>query len=95
MKRKIEQSNPPSTDIVAGAMDVVLAYHTVFGSQEGKIVLADLMRHFGYTLQSTMPADGNLNVMARNEGSRVVLIHIGRRLETDPASVEATQKTEN
>lgn len=93
MKRKIEQAGPAAVDIVAGPGDVALAYKVVFSTGEGRIVLADLMRHFGFTLSSTF--DENHAKMALNEGTRTVLIHIGRRLETDPASVEATQKTEH
>lgn len=92
MKRKIEATEPPQVEIQVGAGELILAYKRVFGSQDGRIVLADLMRHFGFTMQSTFSE--NHATMARNEGSRGVLIHIGRRLEADPASVEATEKTE-
>lgn len=83
----------PAGPVVAGAVDVVLAYKKVFSTQEGAIVIADLMRHFGYTMNSTFdPAAPHTQPF--KEGQRVVLIHIGRRIDADPASLEATEKTE-
>lgn len=80
--------------IKASAADVVIAYRTVFGSQEGAIVLADLMRFFAWNMQSMWSEKLPPEHIHIREGGRAVLVHIGRRMETDPASVEATDKTE-
>lgn len=95
MARQKAEPNVAQTPgrITASAVDVIEAYKKIFSTAEGGIVLADLMRHFGFTMNSTY-VDGSPNGIYLNEGARRVLIHIGRRLDTDPASVEATENTE-
>lgn len=78
-----------------GKVDVILAYRNVFHSQEGQIVLADLMRYFSWNMGPMLDlARPDALVLAHRDGQRTVLTHIGRRLEIDPASVEATEETE-
>lgn len=68
-------------------VDVCVAYKTVFGSVEGQIVLADLMRRFSFTRTSTF-VPGDTYSTVHNEGCRTVLIHIGRMLDADPAEMQ-------
>ena len=87
------KSKPTAENRVVGKIEVAEAYRDVFSTPEGQIVLADLMRHFGYNTTTTFVA-GDQYQSARNEGSRIVLVHIGRRIDTDIASLEATEQTE-
>lgn len=49
------------------------AYHMVFGSPDGKIVLADLV---GFCFGRRSTFDRDPHVHARNEGQRAVLLRI-------------------
>lgn len=73
--------------------DVVLAYQSALSTQEGQIVLADLMRRFGFTTWSTF-VEGDPNKTSWQEGQRSVLVHIGRMLEADPAEAEEHEDAE-
>lgn len=81
MARKKELAGP----LEVSRADTILAYKSVFATQDGQIVLADLMRHFGYTNHSTFSEGGDVNQTLVREGQRTVLIHIGRRINSDPA----------
>lgn len=70
--------------------DVAVAYKQVFATQEGQIVMADLLRYFGYTRNSTF--DPNPGAMAYKEGQRAVLIHVGRQLDLNLAELDAIHK---
>ena len=69
--------------------DVARAYQEFGGSEAGQIVLADLVRRFGYTRSSTL-VEGKPDVTARNEGQRTVLQWIGYMQDVDPAEYERT-----
>ena len=71
--------------------DVCIAYKTVFGTQEGQIVMMDLLRNFGYNRNTTF--DPNPGAMAYKEGQRTVLIKIGRQIDLDPIGLEETRKS--
>jgi len=77
---------------VVSPLDVCLAYKTVFGTQEGQIVLTDMVRRFGYTRNTTLDSDPNL--MVHREGQRSVMVHIGRELDRDPMEFEETNQKE-
>jgi hypothetical protein len=58
------------------------AYNDTFGSPAGRIVLTDLIYHFGFTTKSTF---GNTpEESAANEGQRSLLIYIDKVLNTAP-----------
>ena len=60
------------------------AYKSVFGTPEGQIILADLMRRFGFTRHSTfLDGEPTVNAMLIREGQRSVLIHIGVQMDLD------------
>ena len=62
--------------------DVMTAYKQVAATQEGQIVLMDLMRRFAFTRSSTHHvAGGDPNRMNFLEGQRSVIIHIGNQIE--------------
>lgn len=73
-------------------LDVCLAYKTAFGTQEGQIVLMDMVRRFGYTRDTTLDRDPH--IMASREGQRSVMVHIGRELDRDPMEFEETNQKE-
>ena len=78
------------TDKVVSAVDLQAAYRDVFTSQNGQIVLGDLLRRFAYTSRTTIDADP-YRTYAR-EGQRSVIIHIGRVMDGrigDPTQTEA------
>lgn len=65
--------------------DIIMAYKDVFSTQEGQIVLGDLLRHFGFTDKTTfVENDPAGRLQAAGEGQRSVIIHIGRRMEENP-----------
>lgn len=89
-KKKLQDQSELVPSVVTPA-DVCIAYKQVFGTQEGMIVLADLMRRFAFNRNSTF--DGrDVNLMLTREGARQVLIHIGIQIDLDPASLEAQEK---
>lgn len=61
---------------------LLAAYANTFSSEDGQIVLADMLRRFGFAHRSTF--SGDTHRMAANEGQRSVMIHIGRMLEQQP-----------
>lgn len=74
--------------------DVIQAYKEFAATQEGQIVIADLMRRFGYSRQSTYsPGEAAQDVTFR-EGQRVVLVHIGRMIDADPAEAQEYDRSE-
>lgn len=77
---------------VAQTLKVVEAYQEAFSTPAGRIVLEDLARFFGFASRSMAdhPDEIRPYVLAYREGQRSVVVHIGNRLETDPASVEET-----
>lgn len=60
--------------------DIHAAYEAIFLSREGEIVLADLVRHFGFTTRSTL-VPGDTAHSAYQEGQRTVMVHIMKVLE--------------
>lgn len=62
--------------------DKEVAYKQVFASPEGQIVLADLIRRFGFTRKSPfVEARGEPHNFAFLEGGRAVMIYIGLVLD--------------
>ncbi len=74
-------------------VDTCIAYKVVAGTQEGQIVIADLMRRFGFSRHTTF-VSGDPNRSTLNEGQRTVIIHIGRQIDADPASFEDQNEVE-
>lgn len=60
---------------------VVSDYRETFATDFGQRVLWDMMKQF---MLRTSYADGNPHGTAFNEGQRDVLLHILRKLKTDP-----------
>ena len=60
--------------------DIHAAYEAVFLCQEGEIVLADLVRHFGFATKSTL-VPGDPSYSAYHEGQRTVMVHVMKILE--------------
>jgi len=56
----------------------VNAYHRVFESEDGKIVLADLEKHFQFSLPEFLGPDVNMGLV--RSGQRRVKIHIDEQL---------------
>jgi len=73
-------------------VDTCVAYKIVCATQEGQIVIADLMRRFGFSRSSTFDPDPYRTVL--HEGQRTVVMHIGRQIDADPASFEDQETTE-
>jgi hypothetical protein len=65
--------------------DLVRAYKTVFSTDEGKLVLNDLMKTF-HILQSTM--DANPHEVSYKEGERSVVLRILRTINIDANELE-------
>ena len=69
--------------------DVARAYAAVFSTEDGMVVVGDLVRRFGFTRRSTFVLDDpSGRAQARNEGQREVLLHIGFMQDVDPAEYE-------
>lgn len=64
------------------------AYKQVAASPEGSIVIADLVKRFGYSRQTTLDADPLR--MAWKEGGRAVLVHVGRMVDMDTSKMVDT-----
>lgn len=71
------------------AVDLHEAYNRAFSSQEGQIVLADLVRHFGFTTRSILGRDTHETYA--HEGQRSVLLYIGRIMSTDPRDLDVEE----
>ena len=65
--------------------DLVRAYKNIFDSEEGKLVLHDLMKNF-HVLHSTM--DANPNEVMFKEGERSVVLRILRTINMDANELE-------
>ncbi len=74
-------------------VDTCIAYKVVAATQEGQIVIADLMQRFGFSRCTTL-VPGDPETTAFHEGGRVVIIHIGRQIDADPASFEDQNEVE-
>lgn len=71
-------------------VDLQKAYQDVFTSPAGHILMADLIRQFGFTTRSTrVPGDRQASDM--NEGARLTLVYIERVLHTDPTTTQAEE----
>ena len=69
-------------------VEISAAYKSVAASPEGQIVIADLVRRFGFSRQTTFDTD--LGKMAWKEGGRTVLVHIGRMVDMDTSQLIET-----
>lgn len=69
--------------------DMVKRYKRVFGSEDGKKVLHDLMKICN-VMHSTLNADPL--IMAHNEGERSIVLRILRTIQTDPRQMEELLK---
>lgn len=67
----------------------IRAYKRIFESEDGKIVLQDLMRSC-HVFSSTM--DPNPTEHAYKEGERSVVLRIMRTLNIDPSKLEEAMK---
>lgn len=71
---------------------IVAAYQTVASTDEGRIMLADLEARFGFTTRSMFDRDDMTGLrLAFREGSRSVLAHMGRMIETAPDGAERAE----
>lgn len=91
MAKKTEAPQAELTPREVSPYDVCIAYKVTFATQEGQIVMMDLLRNFGYNRNTTF--DANHGVMATKEGQRSVLIHMGRQLDMDPITLEETRNS--
>ena len=73
--------------------EVCVAYKQAFSTPEGMIVIADLMRKFGFSRTTTF-VPGETEQTFIHEGQRTVLVHVGRMLDADPSEFDQP-KTEN
>ena len=72
--------------------DTVMAYQDVFTSPAGQIVLADLMRRFSFTRQSTFQPGISRDIdTVFYEGQRSVLVKVGYMLDVDPVDYAAAR----
>ncbi len=94
MAKKPRQEQAEVFPRIISPADVAIAYKQVFSTQVGQIVLADLMRLFGFNRHSIYQKGGGTEQMLLNEGGRKVLVHIGIQIDLDPAALEDTQRTE-
>lgn len=75
--------------------EVAAAYQMAFTTQEGQIVLHDLLRRFGYTRRSMFqPGATRPEDLAFAEGGRSVLTHVGLMLDVDPDDYEKSMSQE-
>lgn len=65
----------PITEITTERLHA--AYRGVFGTEDGQIILADLIHMFGYT-ERTLADPDRPHVTYMREGQRTVLMHIQR-----------------
>lgn len=70
----------------------IRAYKRVFESEDGKVVLQDLMKSC-HIFTSTM--DANPTEHAYKEGERSVVLRIMRTLNIDPSKLEEAMKGQN
>jgi hypothetical protein len=74
--------------------EIAAAYHDMAASRAGQIVLADLEARFGWTTKTMFDQrDVSGLLLAYREGSRSVLAHMGRMIET-PILQEDRSKAE-
>ncbi len=102
VQKKTPKKKPPKKKIPVATtidltdvspVDTCIAYKVVAATQEGQIVIADLMRRFGFSRYTTfVPGDPDRSTL--NEGQRTVVIHIGRQIDADPASFEDQNEVE-
>ena len=69
------------------------AYKSVFSTNSGRIVLADLMIHCGASMQSHIP--GCPDETSFNEGKRRVWLHINDYLYKTDEEIQQQVRTEN
>ncbi len=82
--------------LVVSKADVAAAYKTAFSTPDGQIILADLMRRFSFTRRTTfVQGDEGGRIMAANEGSRTVLVHIGIMLDARPEDLQDYEETQH
>lgn len=65
--------------------EIIRAYKRVFESEDGKRVLADLMKN-AHMYRSTM--DPNPHELAYKEGERSMVLKILRTIKADPSELE-------
>lgn len=92
MTRSNEPRAEPTLDDMDDAAQVCVSYKAVAATQEGQIVIRDLVRRFGYARGSTFHPDPAIH--ARNEGQRTVLVYIGQMLDAQPSEIEENRKVE-
>ena len=94
--KKTRTKKPPKKEIPVATtidltnvspVDTCIAYKVMAATQEGQIVIADLMRRFGFSRFTTF-VHGDPDKSTLNEGQRTVVIHIGRMIDADPAAFE-------
>ena len=82
MTKATAKAEVSSTDVTPA--EVCMAYKQALATPEGHIVVADLMRRFGFSRITTyVPNEPERTIL--NEGQRTVLVHIGRMLDADPS----------
>jgi len=67
---------------------VVNAYQQMARTEDGQIVISDLMSRFGFTRKAMYSPGDDTASLAFKEGQRSVLIHLGIMLDVDPQQVE-------
>ncbi|MGI9251275.1 MAG: hypothetical protein ACR2PR_08765 [Pseudohongiellaceae bacterium] len=74
--------------------DVIIAYQKVAQTEEGQVMLHDLVRNFGFA-QSSIAVVANFDPVKMQviEGQRSVVAYIGAKIESSPAVAEAAGTT--
>lgn len=74
--------------------ELIRAYQRVFGSEDGQMVMLDMLQRFAHNRQPMyQPGDSAQDLVFR-EGQRSVLVHVGNMFELDADRVEADEQTE-
>ena len=76
--------------------DLSRIYKSFAMSEDGQVILADLMRRFAYVNKSTSTvANYDPNQMLVLEGQRSVVVYIGHMIETDPNQLDEANEIQD
>lgn len=74
--------------------NIIIAYQKVAQTEEGQIMLQDLVQRFGSSRSTTFVA-GDPYATAYNEGLRSVCVHIGAQIDADPGQAELAGRVDS
>lgn len=70
--------------------DVMRAYKAVAETEDGRTMIQDLVKRFGWSRQSMLSSDPLQ--LAWREGGRAVMVHIGRMIDGNPDEADEANK---